>query len=104
MSICGAIGGTEDGLVVFCELAPKHGGNHDVLLTAEAEMASASAGGSERWGEHFSWPNEDPPREGLIIQSAPSHWRWDRPHRPRLCLLCWAERLAVMLGLASYEE
>lgn len=47
-------------------------------------------------------------QRGLVIQSEPSHWRWQGdphgPHHPRRCLLCWAERVAVRLGLASYEE
>lgn len=101
--ICGAIGRTDDGLVVFCDMPANHGGpTHDVLLVAEAELATSA--GSSRWGEHFAWPNDEPPRQGLIIQSAPTHWRWDKPHHPRRCLLCWGERLAVLLGLASYEE
>lgn len=41
--------------------------------------------------------------EGLEIQSAPWHWRWDRAHNPRRCALCWLERLAVKLGLAHVE-
>jgi hypothetical protein len=45
----------------------------------------------------------DTPR-GLEIQSAPTHWRFDRPHKPRRCVLCWVERLAVALGVAHYED
>lgn len=43
-------------------------------------------------------------QRGLIIQSEPSHWRWNALHHPKRCLLCWAERLAVRLHLAHYEE
>lgn len=41
---------------------------------------------------------------GLIIQTAPTHWRYDRPHNPRRCILCLVERLAVRFGFARFEE
>lgn len=46
---------------------------------------------------------EDPP-SGLIMQIEPTHWRYDRGHKPRWCLLCWVERLYVSLRIAKIEE
>lgn len=43
-------------------------------------------------------------QRGLIIQSAPSHWRWNALHHPKRCAFCWLERIAVRLHLAHYEE
>lgn len=44
-----------------------------------------------------------PKRRGIEIQAEPWHYRWDKPHHPRRCLLCRLERLAVRLGFAHYE-
>lgn len=44
-----------------------------------------------------------PRRPGIEIQTAPWHSRWDKPHNPRICVLCWVERIAVGLGFAHFE-
>lgn len=44
-----------------------------------------------------------PRRSGIEIQVAPWHSRWDKPHYPRRCVLCWVERIAVGLGFAHFE-
>jgi hypothetical protein len=43
-------------------------------------------------------------QRGLIIQSAPSHWRWNELHHPKRCAFCWLERIAIRLHLAHYED
>ena len=42
--------------------------------------------------------------KGIYLQIEPTHWRWDKPHHPKRCVLCWVERIGVRLGILKIED